>query len=90
MSSRACPDWPDLMEVAPDLQFRHYTLREVQLPTDAFVQLEGVDLDTIAICCDLGAHVYNPAHTEPVVASALRGTHWTDLYEGVHHTQDQS
>ena len=60
VSTRACPDWPQLMEIVPDLQFRHYTLREVQLPTDAFVRLEGVDLDTVAICCDLEAHVYNP------------------------------
>ena len=41
MSSRACPDWPALMEIAPELQFRHYTVAEVQLPADAFVQLEG-------------------------------------------------
>ena len=26
VSTRACPDWPQLMEIAPDLQFRHYTL----------------------------------------------------------------
>jgi hypothetical protein len=34
MSSRTCPDWPQLMEIAPELQFKHYTLREVQLPAD--------------------------------------------------------
>ena len=27
MSSRTCPDWPTLMEIAPDLQFMHYTRR---------------------------------------------------------------
>ena len=90
MSSRACPDWPDLMEVAPDLQFMHYTLREAQLPTDAFVKLEGVDIDAVSICCDLGAHVFNPEHTEPRVVEALRGTHWTDLHEGVHHGPGES
>ena len=84
MSSRACPDWPDLMELAPDLQFRHYTLREVQLPTDAFVRLEGVDLDTINVCADLDAHVYNPQHTDPAVVAALRGTYWTDVREASH------
>ena len=88
MSSRACPDWPQLMEIAPDLQFRHYTLREVQLPTDAFVQLEGVDLDSVAICCDLDAHVYNPGHTDPAVASALDRTHWTNVNEGMHAGPD--
>ena len=35
MSSRSCPDWPELMQVAPELQFKHYTLREVKLPADA-------------------------------------------------------
>ena len=84
MSSRACPDWPQLMEIAPDLTFRHYTLREVQLPTDAFVRLEGVDLDAVSICCDLEAHVYNPTHTEPRVVEALKGTYWTDVREHAH------
>ena len=27
------PDWPDLMELAPDLQFMHYTVAEAQLPS---------------------------------------------------------
>ncbi len=84
MSYRACPDWPQLMEIAPDLQFRHYTLREVQLPTDAFVRLEGVDLDSVAICCDLEAHVFNPTHTEQAVVDALAGTYWTDVREASH------
>jgi hypothetical protein len=84
VSYRACPDWPQLMEIAPDLQFRHYTLREVQLPTDAFVRLAGVDLDAVAICCDLDAHVYNPTHTAPAVVEALKGTYWTDVRESSH------
>ena len=29
MSSRTCPDWPRLMEITTELQFKHYTLREV-------------------------------------------------------------
>jgi len=68
------------MEIS-DLQFRHYTLREVQLPTDAFVRLGGVDLDTVAICCDLERHVFYAAHTDPEVAEALRATHWYELAE---------
>jgi hypothetical protein len=28
VSSRTCPDWPRLMEIAPDLQFMHYTVLE--------------------------------------------------------------
>jgi hypothetical protein len=81
MSSRACPDWPALMELAPELQFRHYTLGEVQIPVDAFVQLEGLSSDTVAVCCDLDAHVFNPEHTEPRIVDALKGTHWIDVHE---------
>ena len=32
MSSRTCPDWPRLMEIAPELQFKHYTVAEAKLP----------------------------------------------------------
>ena len=35
MSTRTCPDWPELMEIAPDLQFKHYTVAEAKLPGDA-------------------------------------------------------
>ncbi|MGH3004080.1 MAG: hypothetical protein ACRDM1_15685 [Gaiellaceae bacterium] len=89
MSSRACPDWPDLMEIAPTLQFRHYTLREAQLPAEAFVHLGGVPFDTVSICCDLEAHVYNPAHTDPAIVAALQGTHWTNVHDGLHRGHDR-
>ena len=69
------------MEIAPDLQFRHVTLAEAQVPVDAFVQLEGIASDEVVICCDLDAHVFNPEHTDPRVAEALRGTHWIDVTE---------
>jgi hypothetical protein len=81
MSSRTCPDWPDLMEVAPELQFKHYTLREAQLPGEALRNVEGVGFDDVAICCDLDSHVFNAEHTEPAIAEALRATHWFDLRE---------
>ena len=69
------------MELNPELQFRHYTLAEVQLPVDAFVQLEGLSPDVVAVCCDLDAHVFNPEHTDPRIVAALRGTHWIDVRE---------
>jgi hypothetical protein len=69
------------MEMAPQLQFKHYTLREVKLPADAVVNLQSVDLDTVAICCDLGSHVFFAEHTDPAVADALRASHWFDLRE---------
>ena len=80
MSSRTCPDWPQLMEIAPDLQFKHYTVAEAQLP-EALVNLDPATLDEIEICCDLDRHVYYAEHTHPAVVEALRETHWFDLAE---------
>jgi hypothetical protein len=87
MSSRTCPDWPKLMEIAPELQFKHYTLREAQLPADALVAVEGVGFDEVAICCDLDRHVFNPEHTDERVAGALRVSHWFDLREWAARSQ---
>ena len=74
MSSRTCPDWPDLMELAPDLQFMHYTVAEAQLPVDVLTAISHVSLGDVAICCDLEHHVFYAGHTDPEVAEALRGT----------------
>ena len=81
MSSRTCPDWPMLMELAADLQFMHYTVAEAKLPADALGSIHDVPLNEIAICCDLDRHVFNPSHTDGRVAAALRATHWFDLRE---------
>ena len=81
MSSRTCPDWPLLMELAPDLQFKHYTVAEAKLPAEALMRIPDVSLDDVAICCDLDRNVFYAAHTEPTVAAALRETHWFELAE---------
>ena len=81
MSSRTCPDWPRLMELAPDLQFKHYTVAEAHLPTEALMNLPDVPLGAVAICCDFEHHVYYAQHTEPKVAAALRDTRWYELSE---------
>jgi hypothetical protein len=81
MSSRTCPDWPRLMELAPELQFKHYTLREAQLPADALVNVGGIDFDDVLICCDLDRHVFNAEHTDASVSDALRASHWFELRE---------
>jgi len=73
------------MEVTTALQFKHYTLREAQLPAEALVKVREVDLDRVTICCDLGSHVYFAEHTDPAVAEALRDSHWFDLREWVDH-----
>ncbi|HVM17224.1 MAG TPA: hypothetical protein VM290_06560 [Gaiellaceae bacterium] len=81
MSSRTCPDWPLLMEVAPELQFKHYTVAEAKLPGEVLVALPDVPLDAVAICCDLDRHVFHAAHTDPQVAAALQATHWFEVQE---------
>ena len=81
MSSLTCPDWPQLMEIAPDLQFKHYTVAEAQLPFEALSTMSGVSLSDVSICCDLEHHVYWAEHTEPEVAQALRETHWYEVRE---------
>ena len=72
MSSRTCPDWPRLTEIAPDLQFKHYTVAEARLPAEALVDLDNFPLDAVAICCDLDKNVFYAGHTDPRVAEALR------------------
>jgi hypothetical protein len=80
MSSRTCPDWPQLTEIAPELQFKHYTVAEAKLPADALVNLP-VPLDAVAICADLDKNVFYAEHTDPKVAEALRDTHWYEVRE---------
>ena len=81
MTARSCPDWPALMELDPDLQFKHYTVAEAQLPSETLSRISHVSLDQIEICCDIEHHVVNRGHTDPQVVEALKGTHWYDLDE---------
>jgi hypothetical protein len=81
VSSRSCPDWPDLMEIAPDLQFMHYTVAEAQLPVDVLTTITHVSLGDVAICCDLERHVFYAEHTDPQVAAALRDSQWYEVHE---------
>ena len=85
MSSRSCPDWPELMEVAPELQFRHYTVDELHLPGELVARMPTVPLNALTICCDPEHNVFNPAHTEPEVTAALEGSHWLAIGEWAHH-----
>jgi hypothetical protein len=81
VSTRSCPDWPDLLERAPDLLFKHYTVAEAQLPGDALAKLQGLAVEAMEICCDNDHHVFNAEHTDERVADALRESHWYDLRE---------
>jgi hypothetical protein len=83
VSSRTCPDWPELMEIAPELQFKHYTVAEARLPADALMHIPEIALSEVAICCDLERHVFWAEHTEPKVADALRSSHWFEVRDWV-------
>ncbi|HVD66258.1 MAG TPA: hypothetical protein VNB65_05100 [Gaiellaceae bacterium] len=81
MSTRTCPDWPILLEVAPDLHFKHYTIAEARLPAEVLVNLPDVPREAIALCADLEHNVYSSTHTDPRVAAALEDTYWYELNE---------
>jgi hypothetical protein len=82
MSYKTCPDWPALMERAPDLQFKHMSARDAHLPFEIVGRLpEGLSLDDIEVCCDPDHHVVNAPHTHPDVIAALQGTHWFEVSE---------
>ena len=89
MSSRTCPDWPELTEIAPDLQFKHYTVAEARLPADALVQLGDFPQAAVAICADLDKNVFYAVHTDSQVAEALRDTHWYEVREWATSGQGQ-
>jgi hypothetical protein len=69
------------MELAPELQFKHFTVAEAQLPAEVLMQFPDVVLSEIAICCDLDHHVFYAAHTDERVAAALGGSHWFEVRE---------
>ena len=84
MSTRSCPEWPALLEVSADLQFKHYTIAEARLPAEVLVNLADVPRDAVTLCADLDHNVFNSAHTDPRVAAALKDTHWFELDEWAH------
>jgi hypothetical protein len=79
MAMRSCPDWPELLDRAPDLDFKHYTADELQLPHDIVLALGDVRLASLEVCADTSRNIFNPAHTDPRVGDALRASFWTDL-----------
>ncbi len=68
MATRTCPDWPELLDRAPDLHFKHYTADELQLPHDIVLALGAVRLSEIEVCADTTYNVFNGAHTDERLA----------------------
>jgi hypothetical protein len=71
------------MEIAPELQFKHYTVAEAQLPADALMRIPAVALSDVAVCCDLDHNVFYSVHTDEHVAEALRQSHWFEVREWI-------
>ena len=71
------------MEIAPELQFMHYTVAEAQLPADALMKIPAVPLSDLAICCDLDHNVFYAEHTDEQVAEALKQSHWFEVRDWV-------
>jgi hypothetical protein len=71
------------MEIAPELQFKHYTVAEARLPADVLMHVPQMLLSEVAICCDLEHHVFYAGHTEEQVAEALRASHWFEVRDWV-------
>jgi hypothetical protein len=81
MSYKSCPEWPELMELAPDLQFKHMSVADAQLPFDVLSKVSHQSLGEVEICCDLEHHVFNATHTDSEIVAALVGTHWFEVHE---------
>jgi hypothetical protein len=71
------------MEIAPELQFKHYTVAEARLPADALMLVPDTSLSAVAICCDLDSHVFYAGHTDEQVAEALKASHWFEVRDWI-------
>jgi hypothetical protein len=79
MITRTCPDWPTLMELDPELQFKHYTAVEAKLSAEILMKLPDLPLASAEICCDLEHHVFFADHTDPRLASVLTEADWFEV-----------
>ena len=43
------------------------------------MQIPGINLDEVEICCDLDRHVFYAGHTDERVAEALLASHWFEV-----------
>jgi hypothetical protein len=71
------------MEVAPELQFKHYTVAEAQLPADVVMRLTDLALSDVAICCDLDHNVFYGMHTDEKLGEALKASHWFEVRDWI-------
>jgi hypothetical protein len=81
MVMRACPDWPILMELDPELQFKHYTAAEAKLAAEVLMKVPAMMLSTADICCDLDRHVFFADHTHPDLCPVLLESDWSEIHD---------
>jgi len=89
MTTRACPDWPMLMELDPELQFKHYSAAEARLGAEVLMKVPALTLPKIEICCDLDHHIFYSEHTNPELAAALSGGDWLEIQEWARRKREQ-
>ena len=71
MSYKTCPDWPALMEIAPDLQFKHMTVRTRSCRSRRRQRSRTCRSPSVEICCDSSSTSSTPRTRDPEVAAAL-------------------
>lgn len=89
MIARACPDWPMLMELDPDLQFKHYSAAEAKLAAEVLMHIPDLILPNVEICCDLDHHVYYRDHTDPTLSSVLGEGDWFEVRDWANRKREQ-
>ena len=82
MSYKTCPDWPELMELAPDLQFKHISrcgcAAAVRRALEDLARLARRDRD---VRRPRAPRLQRRATPIPQVVAALAGTHWFEVHE---------
>ena len=84
VSSRTCPDWPELMEIAPELQFKHYTVAEAKLPADALMHIQDiVALGRRDLLRPRPARLLRGAHGREAWRRRSSASHWFEVRDWV-------
>jgi hypothetical protein len=89
MVTRTCPDWPMLMELDPNLQFKHYSAAEAKLAAEVLMRVPDLTLPNIEICCDLDHHVFYREHTHPELAAVLGEGDWFEVRDWAQRKREQ-
>ena len=80
MSYKTCPDWPELMELAPDLQFKHITVADAQLPFDVLSRSRTSRSARSRSAAT--STITSSTRPTPIRGrGGARGTHWFEVHE---------